>query len=309
MGDKRIEPKKAVAKAIVKYGMYALDMRSLKEAVAALGYDILRFGHEIPGETERQIAAQYPEIRKKDAFTLKTVSENGSVLRRIFVRIGVSEYYYAVLLATQFGAIFMFGEQDGLMTPEKQDRISAEMFGEEMVKAMNRGAIDNYINLFPGRLAAGIVGVILAVAVFAGIVFFPNDKKAQPILTEITDTASDTAPPAEAWQTLSDPRAPYAFAPIADGAALPGSDASLVVPHAVTPQNMPDGTDADTRSVVNALPGDTPEATPSGYFATASGTKYHADGCSYIKGKDNLRPVSVEDIAAGKYTPCSKCIK
>lgn len=49
-------------------------------------------------------------------------------------------------------------------------------------------------------------------------------------------------------------------------------------------------------------------STPSGYYATSSGKKYHVAGCSYLNGKTPVS-VSAEDIASGKYTPCSKCIK
>ena len=44
------------------------------------------------------------------------------------------------------------------------------------------------------------------------------------------------------------------------------------------------------------------------YYATKSGTKYHIAGCSYIKGKDNLKTLTEEDIKSGKYEPCSRCI-
>lgn len=44
------------------------------------------------------------------------------------------------------------------------------------------------------------------------------------------------------------------------------------------------------------------------YYATKSGKKYHVKDCGYISGKD-IKQVYDEDIASGKYTPCTKCIK
>lgn len=48
--------------------------------------------------------------------------------------------------------------------------------------------------------------------------------------------------------------------------------------------------------------------TPTDYLATRSGSKYHTAECSFVKGKD-AKVVAAEDIASGKYTPCSRCIK
>ena len=42
------------------------------------------------------------------------------------------------------------------------------------------------------------------------------------------------------------------------------------------------------------------------YYATPNGTKYHLPGCGYIKGKE-VKELSYDDIAGGKYTPCSRC--
>lgn len=40
-------------------------------------------------------------------------------------------------------------------------------------------------------------------------------------------------------------------------------------------------------------------------YVTKSGTKYHRDGCGYLK-KSKI-PISLEDAEAKGYTPCSKC--
>ena len=42
------------------------------------------------------------------------------------------------------------------------------------------------------------------------------------------------------------------------------------------------------------------------YYVTKSGRKYHIDGCSYLKSKIEI---TYDDIIAGGYEPCSRCIK
>lgn len=45
------------------------------------------------------------------------------------------------------------------------------------------------------------------------------------------------------------------------------------------------------------------------YFITAAGSKYHKDGCQYIKGKDNLIEISASELDGLGYEPCKVCIK
>ena len=44
-------------------------------------------------------------------------------------------------------------------------------------------------------------------------------------------------------------------------------------------------------------------------YVTRTGEKYHVDGCRYIKGKDDLKDMSVEEAEKAGYEPCSVCIK
>ena len=40
-------------------------------------------------------------------------------------------------------------------------------------------------------------------------------------------------------------------------------------------------------------------------YITASGTKYHNPGCSYLT--DTAQPISLSEAQARGYTPCSRC--
>ncbi len=49
-----------------------------------------------------------------------------------------------------------------------------------------------------------------------------------------------------------------------------------------------------------------PDATETVYV-TATGTKYHLAGCSYLRSSAN--EITIEDAEAKGYTPCSRCFK
>ncbi len=42
-------------------------------------------------------------------------------------------------------------------------------------------------------------------------------------------------------------------------------------------------------------------------YVTATGTKYHLAGCSYLRSSAN--EITLEDAEAKGYTPCSRCFK
>ena len=45
----------------------------------------------------------------------------------------------------------------------------------------------------------------------------------------------------------------------------------------------------------------------SSYYVTKSGTKYHLEGCSYIKDLSQCTPLNENEL--GEYQPCKRCIK
>lgn len=45
------------------------------------------------------------------------------------------------------------------------------------------------------------------------------------------------------------------------------------------------------------------------YYITENGTKYHIEGCRFIKDKDNIRKLTEEEFQSGRYDPCKECIK
>ena len=51
---------------------------------------------------------------------------------------------------------------------------------------------------------------------------------------------------------------------------------------------------------------DVKESTTEEVYVTASGSKYHREGCSYLKG--NYSALSLEEAVEEGYTPCSRCI-
>ena len=45
------------------------------------------------------------------------------------------------------------------------------------------------------------------------------------------------------------------------------------------------------------------------YYITKTGTKYHTSDCQYIKNKDNIKSIKLQDAIKHGYEPCSVCIK
>lgn len=43
------------------------------------------------------------------------------------------------------------------------------------------------------------------------------------------------------------------------------------------------------------------------YYLTETGAKYHTAQCGYVRDKTNIRRMTKEDYASGKYAPCEKC--
>ena len=287
---------RAVAEAVERYGLREPSTRLLRKAIAARGFEVRRFGGEDDTQTDAALSKAFPGANKKDAFSA-AFSED----RAVYLRVGLSDEDSLRLMAREFGALVLFGDPNGVMILDGDQSRMADDFADELLSAMNRGTLGNLAAFHPKKLALGVVG-ILAASMFFIIFAFPSAKPTLPSSLSVSKEAvqtSETLPtePVSA-DGVSDP-----FAPIADPSALPGFDPTLVTPTAsaaVTTNTLPD----------RSVPSDTPvSVTPSGYYATSSGSKYHAEGCSYIKGKANLRSVSAEDIAAGKFTPCSRCIK
>lgn len=44
------------------------------------------------------------------------------------------------------------------------------------------------------------------------------------------------------------------------------------------------------------------------YYITSSGEKYHEAGCIFIKDKENVRRLTIEEFESGKYEPCQVCL-
>lgn len=45
------------------------------------------------------------------------------------------------------------------------------------------------------------------------------------------------------------------------------------------------------------------------YYRTESGTKYHIEGCVYLKNKKEVKKLSKEEFESGNYEPCAVCIQ
>lgn len=51
------------------------------------------------------------------------------------------------------------------------------------------------------------------------------------------------------------------------------------------------------------------EATYYGeYYVTLTGNKYHSRDCGYVKGKDNIERLTIEQYESGEYEPCGVCL-
>lgn len=44
------------------------------------------------------------------------------------------------------------------------------------------------------------------------------------------------------------------------------------------------------------------------YYITSTGNKYHDKDCGYVKGKDNIERLTIEQYESGEYEPCGKCL-
>lgn len=44
------------------------------------------------------------------------------------------------------------------------------------------------------------------------------------------------------------------------------------------------------------------------FYVTASGSKYHKAECIFVKDKDNVRRLTVEEFESGDYAPCEICL-
>ena len=45
------------------------------------------------------------------------------------------------------------------------------------------------------------------------------------------------------------------------------------------------------------------------YYITRTGTKYHAEDCYFVKGKEDAQRMTTEQLESGEYEPCARCIK
>lgn len=44
------------------------------------------------------------------------------------------------------------------------------------------------------------------------------------------------------------------------------------------------------------------------YYITSTGNKYHEKDCGYVKGKDNVERLIIEQYESGEYEPCGVCL-
>lgn len=44
------------------------------------------------------------------------------------------------------------------------------------------------------------------------------------------------------------------------------------------------------------------------YYVTSTGNKYHVQSCKFVKNKTNIRRLTKDDIASGKYEACEMCL-
>lgn len=44
------------------------------------------------------------------------------------------------------------------------------------------------------------------------------------------------------------------------------------------------------------------------YYITESGQKYHEAGCIFVKDKDNVHRMTIDEFESGNYEPCQICL-
>lgn len=317
MTDKAII--RLVADTFTKYGIKSVREPEIIHVIRALGYDVYFFGPASEDEQaqallERESLVEYASAH--ESFSVKT-----KATKAVFVKDGAMEDERLYLLCKELGRILTARSVGGLLGVCVDDEKTAACFASHVCAVPEHGTLYNFFKFHTVEFTL-LAAIAYAAVILAGAyVFFdvyglhrPQAESAYTLETVSSPAVSRTAIPAAAVI----PTAPAAVDSLPPAKSEPpdaeSGEVLTLIPSEETPETsetaVPDRSAPQNAEEMTQTVSPVKTATPSGYYATGSGKKYHTAGCSYITGsKSGVVSVSLEDIQSGKYTPCSRCIK
>ncbi|MGN1121247.1 MAG: hypothetical protein ACI4RV_02695 [Eubacteriales bacterium] len=323
---KATDVKKLVRSTLERYSVSEISPQSIKNILGAQGFTVIRYSALTPSEeTTRLLTVLGVDSLAKSCNAFSYADRERRI---VFVRKDVSDEETLYLLALELGRILTVHSHGGVIvqgTPAEE--ADAAEFAYHLTDMTRHGVLYNFFKFYPIRgMAAFAVCTVVAVVFGFTFAVLPHFSGETPLFADApAESAAALTAPAASSDTRSAlvSESTPAAEPVADLSADAESDAltaqeSTETVRSDSPPNTPDiaGTTAEAGSSTAVIAGTDAEADSQGfvipenqriYYATKSGTKYHIAGCSYLNGKDTVT-VSAEDIASGKYTPCSRCI-
>ncbi len=190
--------------------------------------------------------------------------------RIVFIRRDVSEDEFMYLLSVELGRILTFRtESDGVIGISADEDRIAHEFAYHICDMANHGII---YNIFKGYTVLSITAALAFIFGISMLLSFFIIKGC----TSLNNVFNDRTVVSEDVTNTDD----------------------------APPPNIVESHDENTGIVSD----DSAYDVNAGFYATKSGEKYHSITCGYISGKD-VHLVTSEEIASGKYSACSKCVK
>ena len=323
---KATDVKKLVRSTLERYSVSEISPQSIKNILGAQGFTVIRYSALTPSEeTTRLLTVLGVDSLAKSCNAFSYADRERRI---VFVRKDVSDEETLYLLALELGRILTVHSHGGVIvqgTPAEE--ADAAEFAYHLTDMTRHGVLYNFFKFYPIRgMAAFAVCTVVAVVFGFTFAVLPHLSSETPLFADApAESASALTAPAassDAFSSLVPQNTPAAEpAPNLPADAASDSLTAQENPKAVQSDSVPNTpavseNTAQAASNTDAITDTAPAADTQGfvipenqrvYYATKSGTKYHIAGCSYLNGKDTVT-VSAEDIASGKYTPCSRCI-
>lgn len=190
--------------------------------------------------------------------------------RIVFVRRDVSDDELMYLLSVELGRILTFKtECDGVIGISAEEDRIAHEFAYHICDIARHGVVYNIIKGYTVQSVTAGIALIFGICMLLSFLFIKG-------CTGQNNVFADNA------------------------AVLENSEKTDALPL----PNIVETYDEDN----NIAADDSVYDINSGFYATKNGKKYHTINCGYISGKD-VHLVTSDDIASGKYSACTKCIR
>lgn len=261
--------KKIAKKTIEKFSVSCITSSSIKNIIYSFGYTVIRYSEK---DKESEPMRLIRTLNLLDIARIKdsfTYRENPHKI--VFVRSEISDDDYLYFLSLELGYI--------VSGKENQCDINADIFAHEFahhICDMSCGSL--LYNTFKYYPVQGVLA-------FACILVCICTLSYTFIYEPLTQAGNEN------------------YSVFEDELVKPEILESVVDAFAHTETDISGNTELTTDVQSFVL-----DENDRVFYATKSGTKYHAYGCSYISGKETKQLTS-DDLSTGKYTPCSRCIK